>query len=327
MAFAVDPLTEASAPPRVEGVWPKPGDGYLAGEFPGGITTVDNAPVSASVRVLFRPQDGAPGDGIVVAEVLSSTSGTWRVDGLNTALKYDVVGRKAGFNDVIKANVSPALLVGSLDPQWPKVSLLLHMDTPLVDKSPTPKSIFTVGAATIVDTPKLFGNGSLSLPAPTAYLAIPDHPDFDVADNDFSVQASICMKGPAIPNGDYFVSKYAASGAPDSFTLYATNSGFGFLWRTAPTLFYTVVGGGAPVVGQWYNLAAKRTGDVFTLWLDDVLIGTTTQSGAIQTTTTPVTIGALPGGVYGCNAYIDEVRITNEAREFVVLTEPFPDRN
>lgn len=62
---------------------------------------------AATVRVLYRPDSGEPGDGAVVAETQSAPDGTWRVDGLNPALKYDVVGRKSGHNDVIMANVSP----------------------------------------------------------------------------------------------------------------------------------------------------------------------------------------------------------------------------
>ena len=88
---------------------PPRGNGYLAGEFPDGITTVGGTPVAATVRVLYRPEAGEPGDGVVVAEVQSAPDGSWRVDGLNTALKYDVVGRKDGFNDVIMANVAPAV--------------------------------------------------------------------------------------------------------------------------------------------------------------------------------------------------------------------------
>lgn len=83
------------------------GSGYLAGEFPDGITTVEGVPVSATVRILYRPAAGALGDGVVVAQVQSAPDGTWRVDGLNPALKYDVIGRKNGHNDVIMANVSP----------------------------------------------------------------------------------------------------------------------------------------------------------------------------------------------------------------------------
>ena len=83
------------------------GDGYLAGEFPDGITTVEGVPVSATVRILCRPEADALGDGVVVAQVQSAPDGTWRVDGLNPALKYDVVGRKAGLKDVIMSNVQP----------------------------------------------------------------------------------------------------------------------------------------------------------------------------------------------------------------------------
>jgi len=88
---------------------PLNGTGYLAGEFPDGITSVEGAPVRATVRVLLRAAPGNPWDGAIVAEVESTESGTWRVDGLPTHLKYDVVGRKAGFNDVIMSNVSPVL--------------------------------------------------------------------------------------------------------------------------------------------------------------------------------------------------------------------------
>lgn len=83
------------------------GNGYLAGNFPEGITTVDGVPVSAEVRVEFRGDAGSISDGFVVAKTLSAPDGTWRVDGLNPNLRYDVIGRKEGHNDVIVSNVQP----------------------------------------------------------------------------------------------------------------------------------------------------------------------------------------------------------------------------
>lgn len=97
-AFAREPLR---FPPR--------GTGFLAGEYPGDITTVEGVPASATVRVLYRPSGGAISDGVVVAEVLSGPDGVWRVDGMHPDYKFDVVGRRDGFNDVILANVSPSL--------------------------------------------------------------------------------------------------------------------------------------------------------------------------------------------------------------------------
>lgn len=88
---------------------PPRGNGYLAGKYPGGTTTVEGAPQSATVRVLYRPDDGQVGDGAVVASTTSAPDGTWRVDGLDPSLRYDVVGRKGGFNDVIVANVQPVV--------------------------------------------------------------------------------------------------------------------------------------------------------------------------------------------------------------------------
>ena len=86
---------------------PPKGNGYLAGEYPSGITTADGVPTGATVRVLYRPESGRPGDGVVVAEVQSAQDGTWRVDGLHPDYRYDVVGRLQGFNDVIMSNVAP----------------------------------------------------------------------------------------------------------------------------------------------------------------------------------------------------------------------------
>lgn len=85
------------------------GVGFLAGEFPGGTTTVDGAPTPAEVRVLWRGPKGHPADGVLVATTQSAPDGTWRVEGLNTGARYDVVGRKDGFNDVIVSNVQPVV--------------------------------------------------------------------------------------------------------------------------------------------------------------------------------------------------------------------------
>ena len=86
---------------------PPAGGGRLAGDLPSGLTTVEGAPTEAVVRVLLRTERGHPGDGVVVAEITSNQDGTWEVVGLSKDFKYDVIGRKEGFNDVIVSNVTP----------------------------------------------------------------------------------------------------------------------------------------------------------------------------------------------------------------------------
>lgn len=89
------------------GYKPRNGLGYLAGEFPGGLTTVEGVPVTATVRVHYRPAEGSVGDGTLVAQVQSAADGTWRVDNLDPSLTFDVIGRLDGYNDVIVAGVKP----------------------------------------------------------------------------------------------------------------------------------------------------------------------------------------------------------------------------
>lgn len=88
-------------------VRPPKGIGYIAGTYPGGLTQVDGVPTTATVRVLHRPLSGGFADGVVVAEVESAPDGTYLVEGLDPTLRYDVVGRKDGFADVIVSNVAP----------------------------------------------------------------------------------------------------------------------------------------------------------------------------------------------------------------------------
>ena len=88
---------------------PSGGRGYLGGEYPGGTTTVDGGPQPAEIRILWRDPSNSHMDGTVVARTFSAADGTWRVDGLNPNLRFDVVGRKDNFNDVIVANVKPKL--------------------------------------------------------------------------------------------------------------------------------------------------------------------------------------------------------------------------
>lgn len=111
--FDVATINRASIPfarSYVEVKIPLNGLGYFGGTFPDGLTTIAGKPISALVRVLLRTPINGYGDGAVVATTQSAPDGTWRIDGIHTHLKYDVVARYDGENDVIMSNVSPALM-------------------------------------------------------------------------------------------------------------------------------------------------------------------------------------------------------------------------
>lgn len=95
---------------RLEVCAPLPGAGYLAGEFPDGLTTVEGAPVSAAVLVRYRAAvPGAFGDGALVGMTQSAPDGTWLVPGLNASLRYNVEARHVDHNDAMVSGVQPVI--------------------------------------------------------------------------------------------------------------------------------------------------------------------------------------------------------------------------
>lgn len=78
------------------------GDGYLSGKLTG-----HDPIIPATIRILYRPASGEYDDGYLVALVAVNSVGEWRVENLNPALRYDVVARREGYNDVITAGVQP----------------------------------------------------------------------------------------------------------------------------------------------------------------------------------------------------------------------------
>ena len=82
-------------------------EGYLAGEYPGGTTTLEGTPVAADIRIAWRSPDEGPNDGLIVARTRSNISGEWQVLGLTMGELYDVIGSLDGYQDKIVAGVSP----------------------------------------------------------------------------------------------------------------------------------------------------------------------------------------------------------------------------
>jgi len=80
----------------------------LSSSFPSALTTVEGTPVSAQVLVRYRADTpGDYADGVLVAQTVSSASGEWVVEGLDSGLRYDVSARYVGENDALQADVRP----------------------------------------------------------------------------------------------------------------------------------------------------------------------------------------------------------------------------
>lgn len=79
------------------------GLGYIAGEAPDGLVTVNTAPSRREVEVRHRMTRA------VVATTFSNADGTYRINDLDPNEEFDVMGRDyAGtYNDVIVSRVKP----------------------------------------------------------------------------------------------------------------------------------------------------------------------------------------------------------------------------
>lgn len=237
-----------------------------------------------------------------------------------------IAGVMAGGRPVLPAAVDT-------DPYFSSVSLLLHMDgsngsTTFVDKSPLALSVVANGAASVSTAQKLFGTGSLSAPAAADYLAVANNAGLNFGSAEFSIEASVYFKSTPASAGEYIFSKWSTVDAADEYTLYATDTAVAFSFRsTGGSDFRTCSGAFTFAAGQWYQLGVKRLGDLFSVWVDGVQVGSATLAFALNSSSTPATVGRINGATaYGCNAYVDELRITKGvARSFSVQTAPFPD--
>lgn len=80
------------------------GPGYIAGEAPDGLLTVNTAPARRYLYVLDRASR------MVAGATWSASDGTYRIDNLNPAVLVDVVARDyvGTYNDAIVSRVHPA---------------------------------------------------------------------------------------------------------------------------------------------------------------------------------------------------------------------------
>lgn len=79
------------------------GAGYVAGELPDGIVTVNGAPAPRRVDLIHRATCQ------LIASRFSTADGTYRFDGLDPAEEFDIIGRDwtSTYNDTITSRVRP----------------------------------------------------------------------------------------------------------------------------------------------------------------------------------------------------------------------------
>lgn len=202
----------------------------------------------------------------------------------------------------------------------PATVLLLHGES-LSDEKGHP---FTVSGGVAVSTAQSkWGGSSLLFPGGADYLTSPDSPDWSLGAGDFTIECQV-----------YF---NALIGLETLLAQWSTTPGFsGWVWRfdnAVPRLsFYSSPDGvstsssaqvnWAPATGQWYHLAAVRSGGNMTMFVNGIQTGISQPLAATFDPATPLTVGAHSTGGWPFNGHLDEVRISKTARYTANFTPP-----
>jgi len=200
--------------------------------------------------------------------------------------------------------------------------LLLHGDgldgaTSTIDSSASNHTISFGGNAQLDTAQKKFGTASFLFDGTTDYLSVPDSPDWDFGDGEFTVDAMVRFNNLPSDGNATIVSRWLATGNKRSWSFFVNDSSgtktlkFGYTEDGENSTFITsdtvTIN-----VDTWYHIAVVRDSDTLRFFLDGAAKGTGDLTGkTLYNTDARLLVGALSesGSSYFMNGWIDEVRI------------------
>lgn len=219
----------------------------------------------------------------------------------------------------------PGPHIASIDPDtdqwWLNTVLAMRMDgthgsTTFTDLKG--KTVTTYGNASISSAISKFGQAGY-FDGTTDGMSTPSSTDFDFGSGDYTLECWINLN--ATTTTELLIRRSAATWAP--FSLYVDGTGLGFSGSTTGASWDIAITGTTAVsTGVWHHAALTRYGNVYTLWLDGTACGTTTVSGALMSSTSPVYIGCDFNQAYSMNGYLDDVRITKGIARYTAAFTP-----
>lgn len=218
---------------------------------------------------------------------------------------------------------------GALDPEWAKVTSLLHFDggdasTTFTDVKG--KTWTAAGNAQLDTAFSKWGTASLLLDGSGDQIGTPGSTDYS-PNTDFTFE---CWIRPASVSSIHTIASTRGSGVGWQFQINAGGA-------VQITFFGTYSGGAAVAVSSstlsvntWYHVAWTRAGNTWRVFINGVLDGSNTPAGSYGANTATLYLGfdpQLPGRYF--NGHIDDCRITRGvARYTSTFTPPeaaFPD--
>lgn len=181
------------------------------------------------------------------------------------------------------------------------------------------------GNAKLTTAQSKFGGSSLALDGNSDYVRIPSSAALAFGTGDFTVEAQIRTA----VGGKVILDRYSGPGDATTYQLFINSSGLLEWYGGAVALTATT----GDVRGtDWKHVAVSRESGTLRMFVDGVLVGSTSDSRNYSNTTTPLAIGApshIRNAAYDFDGHIDEVRVTKGiARytdDFTPPSAPFPN--
>jgi hypothetical protein len=231
----------------------------------------------------------------------------------------------AGAYSTASSAVSPVLVQ---DQYFSNVSLLIHADgtgSNFVDSSSSPKTI-SVSGVTQSTAQSKFGGSSAYFDG-NSFMTVPYSTALDLSTGDWTVEAWWLPQGGTDPNiisittlGNTYAQVRITAYSVSNFRLLCGQNGN---WINTNT-------GGTWSNGNWYHLAAVRSGSQFYLFVNGTLAINYASSASLTSGNAATYIGVVDSsGVNKVNGYIDDIRVSKGiaryTSNFAVPTAAFPN--
>jgi YD repeat-containing protein len=207
---------------------------------------------------------------------------------------------------------------GGTDLEWSRVSLLVHgtgtAGSLIVDSSLSPKPLAVLGSAQISTAQSKFGGSSILFDGGSSYVSMPASSAFQFGAENFTIESWVYQANntTGYPSGIQSIVGQYRLGVNE-------NASFGLLTiegRLQAAFFagnslVTVVNAPNPLaLNTWNHLAAVRNGNLVTLYVNGISVGSAALFASLDVSSRNVAIGADSIGAGGWNGYLSDVRIT-----------------
>jgi hypothetical protein len=166
------------------------------------------------------------------------------------------------------------------------------------------------GTSTAYSTSVIGGSGYFD--GTGDWLSVASATPFDFGSGDFTLE---CWAWFNNFSSDYrLIAKVANISSFGSWQIIVDTSGYPLIYASSAATSWNVcngVGGGIAIKANcWNHIAATRSGNTFTMWVNGVSSGTTTSALSIYySASVPVTVGGMPDGTRILPGYITDARV------------------